>query len=265
MEKPSPDILQLIANDLYAARVGCYTVEYVSPRLPEHDLESAYAISEIVARRREAELGVRRVGRKIGLTNPLVQQRVGVHEPDYGIIHNDMVYNSGVVLPKSSFNHLLVEAEVAFMLKTDVLDPTLEAVKAAIDYITPAFEVVDFRYAGSVGDIVDTIADNAGCSGLVLGEQRFAYGSIDLRTVHMVIDGGGTQITEGVGSNVMGDPVNAVVWLAQTAIDRGQPLLAGEVLLSGSIGYIEPWPADVLCSATITGMGRVTATLDSKG
>ncbi|MEU0612888.1 fumarylacetoacetate hydrolase family protein [Streptomyces albogriseolus] len=254
-----------IARELFEAKRGVYTVPYVSPRLPERDLDSAYAISAEFAALRERELGVQRVGRKVGLTNPLVQRRVGIDEPDYGIIHDDMVHASGVRLPLSAYNRLLIEAEVAFVLKSDVMDPSRAGVEAAIDYVTPAFEVVDFRYAGSVGQIVDTIADNAGCSGVVLGEERHPYGETDLTQVEMVITGGGEEITRGVGSNVLGDPVNAVVWLAETAIRTGEPLRAGEVLLSGSIGYIEPWPADVECVATVTGLGRVVATAESKG
>lgn len=257
------ETIKAIARELHDAKEAVYTVPYVSPRLPEHDLDSAYAISEEFASLRERELGVRRVGRKVGLTNPLVQQRVGVFEPDYGIIHDDMVFESGVVLPASKYNRLLIEAEVAFVLKSDILEATPEEVAAAIDYVTPAFEIVDFRYDGSVGQIVDTIADNAGCSGLVLGEEQHPYGSVDLTQVEMVITAGDTEITRGVGSNVLGDPINAVRWLAETAIRTGHPLRAGEVLLSGSIGFIEPWPADVECVATITGLGRVTATVDS--
>lgn len=254
-----------IADELYRARRDTYTIDYVSPRLPDRDLEAAYAISDIVAARREAELGVKRVGRKVGLTNPLVQQRVGVFEPDYGIIHDDMVFASGVRLPQSKFNFLRIEAEVAFALKTDILEDDLDAIADAIDYVTPAFEIVDFRFPGSVGTIVDTIADNAGCGGLVLGEERHPYGEVDLTTIEMVITTAeGVEITRGVGSNVLEDPINAVKWLAETAIRVGEPLRAGELLLSGSIGYIEPWPADVECIATITGLGRVTATLDSK-
>lgn len=258
-----PATIRSIARDLHDARVGVYTVPYVSSLLPERDLDAAYAISAELAALRERELGVRRVGRKVGLTNPLVQARVGIDEPDYGIIHDDMVFTSGVVLPASRYNNLLIEAEVAFVLGRDILDPSPEAVAAAVDHVTPAFEVVDFRYAGSVGRIVDTIADNAGCSGIVLGEEQHAYGPVDLTAVEMVITAGDAEITRGVGSNVLGDPVNAVRWLAETAIRVGEPLRAGEVLLSGSIGYIEPWPPDVECVATITGLGRVTATLAS--
>lgn len=254
-----------IARELFEAKRGVYTVPYVSPRLPERDLDAAYAISAEFAALRERELGVKRVGRKVGLTNPLVQQRVGIAEPDYGILHDDMVHPSGTHLPLSQYNRLLVEAEVAFVLKSDVLEARRDSIEAAIDYVTPAFEVVDFRYDGSVGQIVDTIADNAGCSGTVLGEEQHPYGDVDLTKVEMVITGGGTEITRGIGSNVLGDPINAVIWLAETAIRTGEPLRAGEVLLSGSIGYIEPWPADVECVATITGLGRVTATADSKG
>jgi 2-keto-4-pentenoate hydratase len=261
----STTTIEQIADELYRARRVVSTIEFVSPRLPDHDLESAYRISELVAARREAELGVRRAGRKVGLTNPLVQQRVGVFEPDYGIIHDDMVHASGVVRPASAHNFLRIEAEVAFILGSDILDPALEAVEEAVAYVTPAFELVDFRFAGNVGQIVDTIADNAGCDGVVLGEERHRYGDVDLTAVEMVITtADGAEITRGVGSNVLGDPINAVRWLAETALRIGEPLRAGEVLLSGSIGYIEPWPADVECTATITGLGRVRATLDSK-
>lgn len=259
-----PETIKAIARELHEAKEGVYTVPYVSPRLPDRDLDSAYAISEEFASLRERELGVRRVGRKVGLTNPLVQQRVGVFEPDYGIIHDDMIFESGVILPASQYNRLLIEAEVAFVLKSDILDATPAKIASAIDYVTPAFEIVDFRYDGSVGQIVDTIADNAGCSGVVLGEERHPYGFVDLTQVEMVITAGDTEITRGIGSNVLGDPINAIRWLAETAIRTGYPLQAGEVLLSGSIGFIEPWPADTECVATITGLGRVTATVDSK-
>ncbi|MCA1983086.1 2-keto-4-pentenoate hydratase [Nocardioides nematodiphilus] len=257
-------LIEQIADDLYQARRAVTTIDFVSPRLPEHDLDAAYRISELVATRREAELGVKRAGRKVGLTNPLVQKRVGVFEPDYGILHDDMVHASGVVRRASQHNFLRIEAEVAFVLGKDILDADLDVIKDAVDYVTPAFELVDFRYPGSVGQIVDTIADNAGCDGIVLGEERHPYGEVDLAGVEMVITtAAGVEITRGVGSNVLGDPINAVQWLAETALRIGQPLRAGEVLLSGSIGYIEPWPADVECIATITGLGRVTATLDS--
>lgn len=105
-----------------------------------------------------------------------------------------MVFQSGVVLPKSRYNRLLIEAEVAFVLKSDIFDATLERVAAAIDYVTPAFEVVDFRYDGSVGQIVDTIADNAGCSGIVVGEEKHPYGSVDLKAVEMVITGAARRL-----------------------------------------------------------------------
>ena len=86
------ETIKSIARELFDARVGVYTVPYVSPRLPERDLDAAYAISEELAALRERLLGVRRVGRKVGLTNPNVQKRVGISEPDYGIIHDDMIF-----------------------------------------------------------------------------------------------------------------------------------------------------------------------------
>ena len=252
------------ADLLWQARQTREPVDWVRGILAEHDLAAAYEVSEIVMSRKQQAEGLSRVGRKIGLTNPLVQQRVGVDEPDYGVILSDMLWHDGVVRPRSAFFRPALESEIAFHIKDDITDASLENVQSCIDYVAPSLELVDFRFRERLPSIVDTISDNAGCEGIVLGTERVPYGSVDLSTIEMVLMAGEQEITRGVGSNVMGDPIHAVVWLARTALQIGRPLRAGEWLLSGSIGYIEPWVPDVECTATITGIGTVTATLDSQ-
>lgn len=257
---------QQIADDLARARRTRTPIEHVRHRLPERDLDAAYAISEINTHRREVEEGRVRVGRKVGLTNPRVQERAGVNEPDYGIVLDDMVFTDQVVRPASAYIAPKIEAEIAFVLRKDVLSADLDTLVDAIDYITPALELVDCRYHDYQMGIVDTIADNAACDGLVTGPVRLPYGQVDLREVEMVLYRGDEEITRGVGSNVMRDPINAIQWLAQTSLRIGRPLRAGEILLSGSIGLIVWWDPDVPYTARYShGLGSVTATLDSTG
>ena len=257
-----PDIITEIAGDLYRARRTRTPIEFVRHRLPDNDKDAAYRISELVTQQREAAEGLRRIGRKVGLTNPIVQERAGVDEPDYGIILDDMLFESPIERPASAYFHPKIEAEIAFVLKSDILDSDRASVEAAIDYITPAMELVDNRYVSYRMNIVDTIADNAACEGIVTGSVRIPYGEIDLRDVEMVLYRGEEELTRGTGANVMGDPVNAIQWLADTSLRIGKPLRAGEILLSGSIGLIVDWDPDVSYTATYShGLGAVVAHL----
>ena len=257
-----PDLISEIAGDLYRARRTRTPIEFVRHRLSDNDKDTAYRISELVTQYRETAEGRRRVGRKVGLTNPMVQERAGVDEPDYGIILDDMLFESPVERPASAYIHPKIEAEIAFVLKADILDSDVEAVEAAIDYVTPAMELVDNRYVSYRMNIVDTIADNAACEGIVTGAVRVPYGDLDLRDVEMVLYRGDDEVTRGTGGNVMGDPLNAIQWLAETSLRIGKPLRAGEILLSGSLGLIVDWDPGISYTARYShGLGSVVAHL----
>jgi 2-keto-4-pentenoate hydratase len=260
-----PELIEEIADDLYRARITGTPIDFVRFRLPEGDKEVAYRISEINTHRREVEEHRHRVGRKVGLTNPIVQERAGVDEPDYGIVLDDMVFESPVVRPRSAYIHPKIEAELAFVLKHDILTADLEAIEAAIDYVTTAIELVDNRYFDYRMNIVDTIADNAACAGLVTGPVQVPYGEIDLREVEMILYRGDEELTRGLASNVMGNPINAMQWIAETSLRIGKPLLAGEIVLSGSIGLIVDWDADIPYTARYShGLGEITAVLSTE-
>ncbi|MFD1210717.1 2-keto-4-pentenoate hydratase [Arthrobacter sp. GCM10027362] len=256
-------IIRKLADDLYEARRNLTPIDHIRHQLSDGDLDAAYAISEINTQRRVQEHGLRRVGRKVGLTNPMVQRKAGVDQPDYGIVLEDMVFADGVVRPRSAFIKPKIEAELAFVLKQDVLRADLESIKAAIDYVVPAIELVDCRYHNYGMSILDTVADNAACEGLVTGTVRKAYGEVDLNEVEMVLYRGDEEVTRGVGKNVLQGPINAIRWLAETSLRVGKPLRAGEILLSGSIGMIVDWDPDITYTAEYShGFGSVSARLE---
>lgn len=254
-----------LADDLYTARQTLSPIDHIRHRLPNDDLDDAYAISERNIQRRIDENALRRVGRKVGLTNPMVQKKAGVDQPDYGFVLNDMVFGDGVVRPRDAFIKPKIEAEIAFVLKSDILDTSLEAIEAAIDYVTPVLELVDCRYHNYGMSILDTVADNAACEGVVVGSVRKPYDRAELDELEMVLFRGDEEVTRGIGSNVLNGPINAIQWLAETSLRIGQPLQAGEILLSGSIGMIVDWDPDFTYTAEYThGFGSVSATLDTR-
>lgn len=229
------------------------------------DVASAYAVQRLGIQARVGA-GARAVGRKIGLTSEAVQRQIGVDRPDFGVLLDDMVYADGDEAPIGRFLQPRVEAEVAFVLKgdLDLGDVSLERLRAAIDYAVPALEICDSRVAGWDITFGDTVADNASAGGYVLGSAHRRLDEFDPRGVSMRMTVTGQEESTGVGSDCLGDPLLAVQWLARQARELGDPLRAGEVILSGALGPMRAVAPGAVADATISGLGTVSVSF-SKG
>lgn len=252
------------ADALRAAAESGQFIAPLSEQYPDFVLEDAYAIQQINTEHRFAQ-GRRRVGCKIGLTSPAVQKQLGVDQPDFGILFDDMGFDEGLPIPLSKLQQPKIEAEVAFVLgrDLDMESPGLVDVMRAIEFALPALEVVGSRIRDWKIRLVDTVADNASSSGYVLGSSPRTLAQLDLRECTMALRRNGEVASSGNGSACMGNPLNAVVWLARTMARMGAPLKAGELVMSGALGpMLEVRPGDAF-AAEIQGLGTVSAMFDT--
>ncbi len=222
-------------------------------------LAAAYAVQELVLAGRESAANPR-VGRKVGLTSPAVQAQLGVDQPDFGVLLADMDMSGLTEVPSARLLQPRIEAEVAFVLGRDVLDASRESVDAAVAEVVPALEIVDSRIANWDISIVDTVADNASSALYVLGGPRLTLADVIPADVTMTLESNGEVVSTGDGRACLGDPLNALVWVAETALALGRPLRAGEVVLSGALGPMVPFPPGTTVTARIEGLGAVSAT-----
>ena len=263
---------------LVAARASGQPCPPVRGLLPDSDIDAAYAVQASWVADQIAA-GARVVGRKIGLTNPVVQAQFGVDRPDFGVLFESMACAPGTPIDGARTLQPKIEAEIAFVLAEDLTGTVIgpAEVAAATAYVVAALEIVDSRIAGWDIGIVDTIADN-GSSGLfVLGDRRQELGRLDLAECAMTLRRcgaggaggvggvggaggvGGEVVSTGTGASILGHPLAAVAWLAAAVRDRGNPLRAGEVVLSGSLGpMVSVAPGDSFY-ADISGVGQVSA------
>ncbi|MBL7487653.1 2-keto-4-pentenoate hydratase [Frankia sp. AgB1.9] len=220
------------------------------------DLAAAYAVQRVNVERGVAA-GRRIVGRKTGLTSKAVQRQLGVDQPDFGALFADMCVADGDEIPARRLLQPKVEAEVALVLGADLPDPrtTVVDVLRVVEFALPALEIVDSRVAGWDITIVDTVADNASCGLFVLGATPVPLDRVDLRTVEMRLSRGEDVVSRGTGADCLGGPLNATVWLAATLAAAGDPLRAGDVVLTGALGpMVAAVPGDVF-ETEITGLG----------
>ena len=224
------------------------------------DIELAYAIQEELTRRRLAA-GAVVTGRKIGLTSPAVQQQLGVDQPDFGVLFADMDVSGCGAVPSHRLLQPKAEAEIAFVLRHDLAGDDLidTTIRAAVDYAVAALEVVDSRIADWDIALTDTVADNASSGLFVLSERRLTLEDFNPREVTMRMYANGSLASQGDGTACLGDPLNALAWLARTAAEFGNPLRAGQIVLSGALGPMVATPPGTRIYAEIGPLGPVSA------
>ncbi|MGK5171608.1 2-keto-4-pentenoate hydratase [Geodermatophilus sp. CPCC 205761] len=229
------------------------------------DVEQAYAVQQRLTARRLA-VGARVVGRKIGLTSPAVQAQLGVDRPDFGVLFADMDVTGLAEVPSGRLLQPRTEAEIAFVLGSDLDEGPLDAdqVRGAVEYAVAALEIVDSRIAGWDITFGDTVADNASSGLFVLGETRSTLAEFEPVAAAMRMTLDGEVVSEGTGAACLGDPLAALAWLARTAREVGDPLRAGQVVLSGALGPMAPTPPGSVVVAEIGALGTVTATFSRR-
>ncbi|CAI7978341.1 2-hydroxypentadienoate hydratase [Frankia sp. Hr75.2] len=253
------------ADRLIAAATTAEPCPPVRDLIGSGDLAAAYAVQREVSADRLAK-GARVIGRKIGLTSPAVQAQLGVDQPDFGSLFDDTAYHDGATIPYARLLQPRIEAEVAFVLGEDLAEGDLSyaQVRDAVEHAVAAMEVADSRIARWDITFGDTVADNASAGVFVLGAERRALAEVSPRDVTLSMTVTGQEDSTGTGAACLGDPLLALQWLATTARELGDPLRAGQIVLSGALGPMRPVLPGATATATITGLGTVTVSFSEE-
>lgn len=250
------------AAQLRAAYQGG-AIEPLRGALAPTDIDGAYAVQSLNTQHWIGE-GRRVIGRKIGLTAEAVQRQLGVDQPDFGVLFEDMQIAHGGVLAGARTLQPKAEAEVALVLERDVSAPdaTPADVLAAADYACAAIEIVDSRIRDWTITFADTVADNGSSAFFVLSETRKSLRDLDLYTCGMAMEFDGKLVSLGAGAACLGHPLNAAAWLARTLVARGEMLRAGDVVLTGALGPMVALTPGVRVEAKIGGLGVAAFTFE---
>ena len=242
-----------------ATRVPCAAVRDL---IGTDDLPAAYAVQQGLVQARLVD-GVTVVGRKIGATSKAVQDQLGVDQPDFGYLLSDMDVSAAAVdgggsISMGTLVQPRVEAEVAFVLARDVApadedEITYDFVHAAVELAFPALEIVDSRIGDWDITFTDTVADNASSGLYVVGPDGRPLSELEPRDVDMTLSINGEIRSSGNGAACLGDPVAALRWLAVQCHRFGDPLRAGQVVLSGALGPFVPFAPGDRVEASISG------------
>lgn len=229
--------IEQMADELFLAEKNATELDKLVDRYPHLDAELAYEVQQRLVDRKCIVEKTRVVGWKLGLTSKAKQEMMGVHEPTYGVLLENMQLYNGEPISLAPFIHAKLEPEIAFIMNRELKGPgvTVADVLAATEYVAPALEIIDSRYRNFAFTLQDVIADNSSSSRFIIGDKLSRLGDIDLSLVGMVFKHNGRIVATSAGASVMGHPARAISWMVNKLALTGQYVKSGEVILSGAL------------------------------
>jgi 2-keto-4-pentenoate hydratase len=258
----------IAAELLWAAERDLAPIDPLTETYPAIDVVDAYQI-QLINIRRKTDAGARVRGHKVGLSSPVMQQMMGVDEPDYGHLLDAMVLSGDNPIPSAGYCYPRIEVEIGYVLGSALPGAgcTEADVLAATEYIVPSLELIDSRIRDWRIKLADTIADNASSAGVILGGARqtpanLAAGGVDLANIEAVLYADGAEVARGNTSAVLGNPTACVAWLARKVAGFGVKLEAGHLILPGSCTRAIDARPGTAFRAEFAGLGTVTASFE---
>jgi len=254
-------LIETLARDLLEAERTKRPIAPFTQQYPELTVEDAYAVQLQVKDQKLSE-GRKVIGKKVGLTSIAMQKMLGVNEPDYGHLLDDMKIADDSIVHISEFISPKIEAEIGFILGEDLKGPnvTYLDVLMATKYVTPVLEIIDSRIADWQIQLADTVADNGSSAKVVVGTQVTEIAGVDLRTAGMVLYRNGEITATGSGAAALGHPAQAVAWLANKLAEFDISLKAGELILPGALSAAVPVKKGDHIQAQFGTLGSVSVT-----
>lgn len=244
---------------LLAAYESRTPVEPLTSTAPQMTVEDAYAIQSAQVDAWAADGRVVR-GYKVGLTSRAMQEMLGVDQPDYGYLVDGMYFDEGASVSRSRFIAPRVEPEISVILSHDLTGPglSLRQVESAVGSVVGALEIIDSRIKDWRITLADTIADNASSGGVVVGRQEVDLAAVDVVALEVTLRKNGVDVSTGTGADVMGNPLEAVRWLANRLGELGVTLKAGALVIPGSVCAAVPVAAGDRIEADFGPLGTVS-------
>lgn len=231
----SEEVLRLTER-VERAQITSNPIVKLTEEFPAMTLDDGYAI-QMELRRRYLAKGQRQIGWKVGLTSKAKMIQMGVSTSSIGFLMREMSRPEGSVITTTDMVHPKVECEVAFVMSKALAGPgcTRQAVLDATDYVLPAVEIIDSRFANFKFDMPSVIADNSSSAKFVAGGRARYPADIDLRTLGVVMEKNGEVVAMGASAAVLGHPADAIACLVNMLAEHGESLPAGSFVMSGGI------------------------------
>lgn len=228
-------LLPRFAKTLITARESAHATPPLTREHPCFSIDEAYAVQAML-REHEMTLGRSIIGYKMGLTSRAKQRDVKVFEPICGYLTDAMELKPNQNLDLNTLIHPRIEPEIAIILKRSVRGAKrVSDLYPCLEFVGPAFEILDSRYENFSFQLSDVVADNTSASHFVLGTHNLLSALDDLPKMGVALFKNGAVIETATPAAVLGHPLHSVLMLASFLERQERELTEGEVILTGGL------------------------------
>jgi len=249
-----------IAKHLYDAEKNRKDIDKITnTKALELTVAEAYQIQNQLIQLRLAD-GHDIYAPKLGLTSPAKMEQMNVDHPIYGYVFSDMLVENNGSVSLDDYIHARVEPEIAVVLKDELKGPnvTISDVKDRIAYVVSSMEILDSRYQNYNFTLPDVIADNTSAKGAVYSKEEVKQNQVDFTNEEAVLKINGEVKAEGVGSAVLGHPLESIVFLTKALNEKEQAVPAGVPIMTGGMTASVPVQEDDLIEIDYTTLGNIS-------
>jgi 2-oxo-3-hexenedioate decarboxylase len=262
MDLPSPETL-LAAADAGRSLTGM-APGGASPAEVDAALRTQAAIGALRRARGETQ-----VGWKIGFTNRTIWPLYGVQQPIWGPVWDTTLTRLEGTDAHAAIARLAeprLEPEIVLGLRAspppdaDAHDAaSAAALLACVEWVAHGFEIVHSIWPGWKFGAAQGIAAQALHGGLQVG-PRVPVAELGpdpaaaLSALRLELWRDGVRIADGVGSNVLDGPLQALGHLVAGLAARGERIAAGSVVTTGTLTDAQPLAAGQTWRTVVTGV-----------
>ncbi len=234
------DDVRSAAEHISTARIDGRRMSALANGMRPEDEAEAYQVQSELHAIMAANRHGRIVGYKIGCTTPVMQEFLGIRNPCAGGLYQPSVHFEEAMVKYADFLHPGVEAEIAVFLGQD-LEPRegghdMDSVAGAVQALFAAIEIVDDRWDDYTEiDTPSLISDDFFGAGAVLSEPVADWHGLDLTALKGEMRVNGKSVGSGTSGDILGHPFEALAWLANSLIERGDLLRRGQIVMLGSV------------------------------
>ena len=223
-------------------------------------LDEAYEVQERYLASRIAN-GERPAGYKVGCTSPQIRKQFGLTEPICARLMAPRIYPNGTKLNFGDYFDCALEPELVLHIGSELDGSNLETshLLQAIAAISPGIEVHNYRFWYGRPTSQELIASNGIHAGIVVGQEYKLAPDVELSQEQTALYLNGIEMASGIGSEIMGGPIESVRWLLSHLRKRGRGLRSGDLVIPGSATKLVEVKAGDFAESRFTHFGSCRA------
>ena len=203
------------------------------------------------------------IGKKVGCTSLDGQKQLDISEPFYGNLFSRFYEIEPKNISSKKFSKPFIEPEIALRIKEDIniskAPFSIIDINELFDGFVCSLEIVDFRFNKNLKDIgaYNLIATNGASEFWIRNAEVFSMNKINFDDHEIKIYFNNEIVGEGNVNKVMENPLNSGLWLINKIAQKGETLLKGQFISTGTCTKAHELPPNTKVSADFGILGKI--------